>query len=140
MWWISVYFILARAVVDDGRGTAYNEEEATKQEKLQCQSVAKIFWRGNIRIDIMSRDGPFVDELKVLHPAVRPFLSPLEMSRMCLSIAYRFVEQDMKTREFAPPPALYSTLRGSMSAIADHLQKQDITVRPLVNEWNQFIP
>ena len=131
LWWMSVYFAAGRAVVDDGTGRMLSEEENARQIQKQLESFPRLFCKLGIRLDIMSRAGRFAEEMQSLYPSVLCFWRPLESARSSLAYAYRWVEQDMDAREFAPPIAAYDGLRQGWFAIAKHLRKRDVIVKPL---------
>ena len=131
LWWMSLYFAAGRVVVDDGTGHTWSEEEEAAQINMQLESFPRLFCDPLFRLQIMSGNRRFVEETQALHPSVSCFRRPLDSSRASLSAAFRWVEQDIQTREFAPPISVYNGLRQGWFAIAKHLMLQDIVVKPL---------
>ena len=131
LWWISVYFNVACAIVDDGSDSVQPPEIDPEQLKRQQDSAARLL-RGSIdRYEVMSRNGAFAEEVWSIHPAIRRFWPLLDTIRVSVADAYRYIEQDMGAREFKPPTEVYNTMQREFLRIMDDLEKKDVKIGPL---------
>ena len=135
LWWISVFFILARAIVPDEAEPAQSPEEVSEQLRRQREAAERLLCKKFERYDAMVRTGPFLSELWNLHPAVRRLWPALEEARVALIAAYQEVEQDMATREFDPPVGVYNCVQEQFFRIAGHLEDHKIELAPLPGGW-----
>ena len=132
LWWIAVYFPIAHTIVEDSTGALPPPDTDSDQLTRQRTSAERLFWRGDYRYDVMQRNGPFVEELQSLHPAVSRLWHPLEAIRQNITLSYRYVEHDMAAREFEPPVDVYNNMQQELFNIADFLETHDVKIEPLL--------
>ena len=131
LWWIAIYFPMARTIVNDGTDVPHPSDADSDQLQQQRLSAERLFWKGNYRYNAFTLNGPLMQELRSLHPAVSWFWRPLEAIRRSVTLSYRHIEQDMATREFDPPVGVYNTMQQELFNIAVYLDAHDVKVGPL---------
>ncbi|KAF7790439.1 hypothetical protein EIP86_001394 [Pleurotus ostreatoroseus] len=137
LWWVAVYFLIKRRVVDETQGPPSPEDLAALAP--QCQLASQLFDNsGHERLGTLTVDGIFANHRRVLHPSVHRVAIILDQLRQGLCSAYITQEADPLSTNLVPD--IHSTFINTLLDIADApLEHIKLLPLPPTDIWGNVI-
>ena len=131
LWWVSLYFLYARTVVEDSVGTTDDAAATAEQLKRQCRAARLLLCDLHKRWDTMVWQGCFKDEIKNLQPRLREWGADLEEVRVHLVKRYRYIEEDVMSRAWLITAKIYYACAEVWGGMSFDMKEDGVYVQTL---------
>ena len=132
LWWIAVYFLMTRVVLEDAANPQCDVTDHALQE--QFDSVERLFLEGSRRHIVMVTDSAFMSDLRTLHTSLHEPGLLLEDAREILVKAFHYLEEDIDSREFSVPQETYDGLQTILRQIAEIFSSRTVEYGDILHD------